>query len=125
MVGPIARVLVVDDEPEVAAVLRDALLERDYAVEVAVDGTQALGRALTYQPDVVLLDLKMPGLPGDVVLGRLHEIDPALPVIIVTGNTDDERARATLAHGAFDYVAKPFDLDNLARVIAAAVAYRG
>jgi two-component system C4-dicarboxylate transport response regulator DctD len=67
----------------------------------------------------------MPELPGDVVLDRLREMDPAVPVIIVTGNTDDERARATLARGAFDYVAKPFDLGVLARILAAAVAYRG
>jgi DNA-binding NtrC family response regulator len=67
----------------------------------------------------------MPELPGDVVLERLKAADPELPVIVVTGNTDTERAQATLASGAFDYVAKPFDLDNLARVIAAAVVYRG
>jgi two-component system C4-dicarboxylate transport response regulator DctD len=73
----------------------------------------------------VLLDLTMPEMPGDVVLDRLREMDPAVPVIIVTGNTDDERARATLTRGAFDYVAKPFDLAVLARIVAAAVAYRG
>jgi DNA-binding NtrC family response regulator len=47
-----------------------------------------------------------------------------VPVIIVTGNTDDERARATLARGAFDYVAKPFDLELLARILTAALGYR-
>jgi DNA-binding NtrC family response regulator len=125
MPSPPARVLVVDDDPEVAAVLRDALLESGYAAEIAADGAQALERALTYRPDVVLLDLTMPEIPGDVVLGRLHEIDPTLPVIIVTGNTDAERARATLARGAFDYVAKPFDFEILARIVGAAVAYRG
>jgi CheY-like chemotaxis protein len=118
-------VLVVDDEPEVAAVLRDALIDEGYGVEVATDGAQALQRVTTYRPDVVLLDLAMPGLPGDVVLGRLRELDPTLPVIVVTGNTDDERARATLAGGAFDYVAKPFDLGILTRILVAAVASRG
>jgi CheY-like chemotaxis protein len=121
----LARVLVVEDERHVAAVLHDALINFGYTVRLAEDGVNALKIAPEYRPDVVLLDLTMPELPGDVVLDRLREMDPAVPVIIVTGNTDDERARATLARGAFDYVAKPFDLGVLARILAAAVAYRG
>ena len=121
---PLARVLVVEDERHVAAVLHDALIDLGYTVRLAPDGTAALAIAPEYQPDVVFLDLTMPGLPGDVVLERLHELDPTLPVIIVTGNTDEERARATLARGAFDYVAKPFDLEILSHIVAAAVAYR-
>jgi DNA-binding NtrC family response regulator len=125
MSPPIARVLVVEDERHVAAVLHDALIDLGYTVRLAPDGAAALAIAPTYRPDVVLLDLTMPELPGDVVLERLKAADPELPVIVVTGNTDTERAQATLTSGAFDYVAKPFDLDNLARVIAAAVVYRG
>jgi DNA-binding NtrC family response regulator len=64
-------------------------------------------------------------MPGDIVLGQLRLADPNLPVIIVTGNADIELARATLARGAFDYVAKPFDLEILARILAAALVYRG
>jgi DNA-binding NtrC family response regulator len=125
MPPPIARVLVVEDERDVAAVLHDALIDLGYAVRLAGDGAAALAIAPAYRPDVVLLDLSMPEMPGDVVLERLHEADPALPVIVVTGNADLERARATLARGAFDYVAKPFDLETLARILAAAVVYRG
>jgi DNA-binding NtrC family response regulator len=125
MARPAVRVLVVEDERHVAAVLHDALIDFGYEVRLASDGASALAIAPTYRPDVVLLDLAMPEIPGDVVLARLKAADPELPVIVVTGNTDTERARATLASGAFDYVAKPFDLDNLARVLAAAVVYRG
>jgi DNA-binding NtrC family response regulator len=122
----LARVLVVDDEPDIAAVLRDALIDLGYAVGLAGDGEAALAIVPVYRPDVVLLDLTMPGgLPGDVVLERLRETDPTLPVIIVTGNADVERARSTLAARAFDYVAKPFDLEILARILAAAIVYRG
>ena len=121
----IARVLVVEDERDVAAVLHDALIDLGYAVRLAEDGAAALAIVPTYRPDVVLLDLALPELAGDVVLERLHETDPALPVIVVTGNADVERARSTLAAGAFDYLAKPFDLEALARVLAAAVVYRG
>ena len=121
---PSARVLVVEDEADVAAVLCDALVDLGYTVHWAADGAAALAIAPTYRPDVVLLDLTMPELPGDVVLERLKAADPGLPVIVVTGNTDAERARATLAGGAFDYVAKPFDLEALASILAAAVVYR-
>jgi DNA-binding NtrC family response regulator len=121
----LARVLVVEDERHVAAVLHDALIDLGYTVRLAENGAAALKIAPEYRPDVVLLDLTMPELPGDAVLDHLREMDPALPVIVVTGNTDDERALATLARGAFDYVAKPFDLEVLARILAAAVAYRG
>jgi DNA-binding NtrC family response regulator len=120
-----ARVLVVEDEAEVAAVLCDALNDLGYAVALAVDGTEALRLVPLYRPDVVLLDLALPNMPGDIVLGQLRLADPNLPVIIVTGNADIELARATLARGAFDYVAKPFDLEILARILAAALVYRG
>jgi DNA-binding NtrC family response regulator len=72
----------------------------------------------------VLLDLSMPELSGDVVLECLKGCRPRAALIVVTGNTDAERARATLAGGAFDYVAKPFDLEALASILAAAVVYR-
>ena len=121
----IARVLIVDDEPRVAEIMRDAVIDLGYAVCVAGNGTEALRLVPRYQPDVVLLDLSMSEMPGDIVLERLREADPGLPVIIVTGNADVDRARATLARGAFDYVSKPFDLEILARLIAAAVVYRG
>ena len=125
MSSSLARVLVVDDEPRVAAVLHDALSDLGYAVQVAVNGAEALRLVALYQPDVVLLDLAMPNVSGDVVLERLRDADPTLPVIVVTGNADADRARATLDLGAFDYVSKPFDLEILARILAAAVIYRG
>ena len=125
MPTPGTRVLIVEDEAEVAAVLCDAVVDLGYTVRWAGDGAAALAVAPTFRPHVVLLDLAVPGVPGDVVLKRLHERDPALPVIVVTGNVDVDRAQAMLAGGAFDYVAKPFDLEHLAHVLAAAVVYRG
>jgi DNA-binding NtrC family response regulator len=120
MSSSLARVLVVEDEPHVAAVLHDALIDLGYAVQVAVNGAEALRLVPLYRPDVVLLDLALPNMPGDIVLGQLPLADPNLPVIIVTGDADIEPAR-----GAFDYVAKPFDLEILARILAAALVYRG
>ena len=121
----LGRVLVVDDEPQVALLLHDALQEFGYAVRVAVTGHEALELVSGYQPDVVLLDLWLPGLPGDSVLAALRRDAPAVPVIIVSGNRDADRARALLAHGAFDYVMKPFALAVLERTVAAAIVEHG
>jgi len=118
---PLARVLVVDDEPDVAATLQELLEDLGYEVKIAVSGPEALGLAPVYRPDAILLDLNLPGLPGAQVLEQLLRMDPLLPVIIVTGNSDLEVARSTLKQGAFDYLPKPFGLDVLERIVAAAI----
>jgi CheY-like chemotaxis protein len=118
------RVLVVDDEPQVAAMLRDIVSMLGYAVRVADTGSEALRVVPVFQPDVVLLDVALPEIPGDVVLARLRAAHPELPVVMITGNTDPDLAHQTLARGAFDYVAKPFNLARLAQVLEAALAFR-
>lgn len=120
----IARVLVVDDQPEVALVLRDALEGFGYAAKIAVSGREALGLLSTYQPDVVLLDLWMPGLPGEAVLDEIRHRAPTVPIVVVTGNRDEALAQDVLSAGAFDYVPKPFDLTVLERIVGAALAER-
>jgi DNA-binding response OmpR family regulator len=121
---PLGRVLVVDDDPRVAATLRDALVDFGYTVKMAASGREALGLMSVFQPDVVLLDIAMPGMSGVEVLDRLHREHSRVPVVMVTANQDEAAAREMLARGAFDYVPKPFDLGVLERVVAAAVAYR-
>jgi CheY-like chemotaxis protein len=121
---PLGRVLVVDDEPQVAGVLRDALLDFGYLVTVAGSGGEALALLPGFMPDVVLLDVAMPGMSGVDVLERLRQQYPRLPVVMVTGNQDEQAARRLLTRGAFDYVPKPFDLDALERIVAVAVASR-
>jgi DNA-binding response OmpR family regulator len=118
---PIGRVLVVDDEPEVGAALRDLLLEIGYLVKNAARGAEALRLVDVFQPDVVLLDLQMPGMPGTEVLAQLRQRHPRLPIIIVTANADAAVALSTLAQGAFDYVVKPFTLEGLERIVGAAL----
>ena len=120
----LGRVLVVEDEPEVALVLHDALQDFGYEVRVAVDGHEAVRLAVDYQPAAVLLDLWLPGLPGESVLEALRRQAPSIPIIIVSGNRDDDRARVLLKRGAFDYIPKPFDLSVLERAVGAAVAER-
>jgi CheY-like chemotaxis protein len=118
----LGRVLVVDDEAEVGAALRDALMEFGYTVENAATGAEAIGLMPIFEPDVVLLDVTMPGLSGDQVLERLRREYPRVPVVMVTANEDEARARAFLSDGARDYIRKPFDLTTLERVVMAAVA---
>jgi two-component system, NtrC family, response regulator AtoC len=121
MTGSLGRVLVVDDDPNIGAMLRDLLVELGYVVKNAVRGVEALHLVRVFEPDVVLLDLLMPEMSGAEVLDLLRRDHPTVPVIVVTGNDDVEVARRTLRSGAFDYVCKPFTLDVLTRVVAAAI----
>jgi two-component system, NtrC family, response regulator AtoC len=111
----------VDDERRVGAILRDVLVELGDVVKTAVRGVEALQIVSVFQPDVVRLDLQIPGMSGVELLDHLRPDHPLLPVIIVTGNAHLEVACAALTRGAFDYVPKPSNLDVLARVVAAAV----
>jgi CheY-like chemotaxis protein len=120
---PLGRVLVVDDDPELRAVLHEALTELDYVVESAGSGAEALERMPVFQPEVVLLDVTMPGMKGDEVLERLRHEYPRVPVVMVTALEDEGRARRLLNSGAFDYVRKPFDLRMVERVIVAALGW--
>lgn len=122
--SPARRVLSVDDDPGVASTLEEALGDLGYATRIAGTGPDALHLVPEFRLDVVLLDLAMPGMSGDGVLERLHQTDPDLPVIMVTANTDLKLAQRTLAQGALDYIVKPFDLERLAAVLEAALAYR-
>jgi DNA-binding response OmpR family regulator len=111
------RVLVVDDLEDVREMLRDVLEAEGYAVEVAPDAQTATAKVAALRPQVVLLDIAMPGLSGISALQQLRARDPNLGIIMVTGNGDENIARRTLALGAFDYVTKPVDLDYLRRSI--------
>lgn len=119
-----ARVLVVDDEAEIRELLVEYFAAEGYDVAEAVDGLSAI-RALTGTPaDIVLLDIHMPGLSGAEALPKIRAVATRASVIMVSGNADVDVARATLAHGAFDYVTKPIDFAYLAQSIQTALAMR-
>jgi CheY-like chemotaxis protein len=117
------RVLVVDDEPEVGAVLGDALVAAGRRVTVALSGGEALRLLPGFKPDVVLLDVFMPRMSGDQVLARLRRDHPDVAVVMVSALEDEDAERALLAQGAFDDVREPFDLALRERVVIAAVAH--
>jgi len=116
------RVLVVDDEEHVTEIIEEYFTSLGYEVDIAHDGADALRRAAAVRPDVVLLDINMPGVTGDEALNRLHAIDPTVPIVMLTGNADEDVARDLLRRGAMDYVTKPFQLETLDRVVTTAVA---
>jgi two-component system OmpR family response regulator len=121
----LGRVLVVDDEIHVASLLKDCVTHLGYTARVAQTGQEAIQAAAEFHPDAVLLDLTLPDISGETVLGHLHRDDPSLPIVMVTGNPDTEVGRRLLANGAFDYIAKPFDLARLRQVLEAAITHRG
>jgi len=118
------RILIVDDELSVRGSLEEWFREDGFAVETAEDGQAAL-RAMERGPyDIVLLDLKMPGMDGIAVQKRIREIDPAATIIILTAYASVETAVEALKLGAFDYVTKPVDPDDLSNLVRNALHTR-
>lgn len=115
---PLARVLVIDDEPAVVDMLVTGLREEGYAVSSAVTSEEGLKLAILCRPDLVLLDIALPGMNGIQLLKRLRSVNPTTRAIMVTGNTDPVLAREALEVGALAYIDKPFDFAYLLRVIA-------
>jgi two-component system OmpR family response regulator len=124
MEGSLGRVLVVDDEPHVIGMLREAVTHFGYVVETVTTAEDALRVLPSFRPDVVLLDVTLPGISGEVLLEYLRAIEPQVPVIMVTGNSDEALARRLLTQGATDYLLKPFELARLGRVLGSAMARR-
>jgi two-component system KDP operon response regulator KdpE len=112
------RILVVDDEPQLARVLRTGLKTRGYDVRVAADGVSALEAFGDWNPDLVVTDLAMPNLDGLELCRRLRELSP-LPIIVLSVRGEEKTKVEALDAGADDYVTKPFGMDELlARVRA-------
>jgi len=113
------RVLVVDDDPKILSLLRRGLNFAGYAVDLAADGEEALVAARDRPPDVVVLDLMLPGVDGLEVCRRLRLGDASLPILMLTAKDRVPDRVAGLDAGADDYLVKPFAFDELlARVRA-------
>lgn len=105
------KVLVIDDDPAITSVLKRGLAYEGFAVDTASTGPQGLAIARDHNPDVVVLDLMLPGIDGYEVLRRLRQADECLPVLMLSANDAPEAQVKGFADGADDYVAKPFSLD--------------
>jgi DNA-binding NtrC family response regulator len=111
------RMLVVDDEEDVLKLLSRFFTKKNYQVITADTAEDALRLLKGEEVDVVLLDIYLPGLSGVDALGKIQEARPDLPVVMISGQEDEELAKKTLRAGAFDYVVKPLDFDYLERTI--------
>lgn len=109
------RILVVDDEENIRLLYKEELEEEGYEVELAEGGEEALEKLDRLRPDLITLDLKMPGMSGLEVLAKIREQDKELPVIICTAYGDYKRDLTTWASDA--YVVKSSDLSDLKRTI--------
>ncbi|MEZ4439341.1 MAG: response regulator transcription factor [Polyangiaceae bacterium] len=113
------RIVVVEDDPSLRMSLRAALRSAGYKVEVASTGPEGLELVVNDPPDLVLLDVMLPGMNGFEILQRIRESHPALPLMMVTAKGEEEDKVRGLGLGADDYVVKPFGIaELLARVDA-------
>ena len=122
--GPPARLLVVDDEAAVTELLQEFLTTLGYEVEVAVSGAAAVARIPVYRPDAVLSDLNMSGLTGLDVMRIAREVDEETVVILITGETTTAVAIDAMRQGAYDYIIKPFELDDVQGSVERALTNR-
>lgn len=114
-------ILVVDDEPAIRDSLRLILQYAKYEVHFAEDGQSALAQVAALPLDLVLLDIKMPGMDGLEVLRRIKEIEPELPVVMISGHGTIETAVEATRMGAYDFLQKPLDRDKILIVVRNAI----
>jgi two-component system, NtrC family, nitrogen regulation response regulator NtrX len=121
----VAKILIVDDEPSIQRALSQLFEYEDHSVVVASDGAEALDSFASFHPDVVFLDVKMPGMDGVEVLRRLREADAGAVVVMISGHGTIGTAVEATRKGAFDFLEKPLDTDRLRVTLRNALAVRG
>ncbi len=121
---PRAQILVVDDEVNLRRVLGAVLERAGYDVLVAGDGNEGLAVLANHHIDVVVTDLRMPGLDGMALLREAQRIDPDIPVILLTAYSTVDNAVEALKSGAFDYLTKPFEQSDVLSIVHKAVQTR-
>ncbi|ABE57610.1 MULTISPECIES: nitrogen regulation protein NR(I) [Chromohalobacter] len=119
----VARIMIVDDDRAIRWVLERALAQPDLEVESFERADSALERILRQPPDVLLTDIRMPGLDGLDLMARIREKYPDLPVIVMTAHSDLDSAVASYQGGAFEYLPKPFDVDEALALVRRGVAH--
>jgi two-component system response regulator AtoC len=123
MIAHLPLVLIVDDEACIVDLICEHLAA-SYRTRTASDGVEALGRFLMERPDAVLLDMNMPRMSGLDALKEMRNIDPSVPVIMLTGVHDVAVLATVLEYGAFSYLPKPYRPLYLEHVLAAALSQR-
>lgn len=118
-----SRILVIDDEPALGENIQRMLRQPGVLVAVCTDPTKGLAEALAGPPDLVFLDMRMPGMSGEEVFAKLHSAHPTLPIVFLTAFGSVEGAVVAMRNGAFDYLQKPFKREDLLLVAKRALAH--
>ena len=106
-------ILVVDDDPDIREMLKRFLTKKDYDVVCVENAEKALAKVKERKPNLILLDINLPGMDGLTALKKFRETDKSLGVIMISGNSDVELAKEALKLGATDYVMKPFNMEYM------------
>jgi two-component system nitrogen regulation response regulator GlnG len=117
-----SHVLIVDDEPSICWALRECLTDEGFSVDVAGTAEQAFGLADQHAPDVIVMDVRLPGMDGLKAMRQLRDKSSAVPIIIMTAFGSLKTAVDAIDGGAFDYLTKPMDLDKAVAVVRQAVS---
>lgn len=117
-------ILIVDDDPDVLAATSLLITDEGYLITACGDARDAMAKFHEGEFDAVLTDIVMPGVSGIKLLEDIHHLDPELPVILMTAYADLDRAVEAIKKGAFDFVVKPYKLEQLVHSIEKAVKYR-
>lgn len=118
-----ATILIVDDEPPIRRLLRATLAAHDYRTVDAASGAEALAALRHHRPDLVLLDLGLPDIDGQELIGRIRAISP-VPIVVLSSRGEEAAKVAALDAGADDYVTKPFGAEELMARLRAALRHR-
>jgi DNA-binding NtrC family response regulator len=108
-----SKILVIDDERSIRNTLKDILEYEKYSVDLAEDGMKGIEKVKGNSFDVILCDIKMPGMDGIEVLDQLVQLSPDTPVVMISGHGNIDTAVESIKKGAFDYIEKPLDLNRL------------
>jgi len=123
MAGDSAVILIVEDEPPIRRLLRTTLGANDYRTLEAGTGAEAMSAMRHHRPDLVLLDLGLPDVDGQRLIGEIRKLGP-VPIVVLSSRGDEAAKVAALDSGADDYVTKPFGADELLARIRAALRHR-
>jgi DNA-binding NtrC family response regulator len=111
------KILVVDDDVDITRIVTKMLSHDDHEVETAFSGAEALEKISFRKPDIILLDIMMPQMNGLEVLRKIKEIDPSIYIIMITAFGDIDSYLDAMEWGAFEYMNKPFETEELLRMI--------
>ncbi len=116
-----SRILIIDDDDQLRKSFHKLLLQEGYSIDSAASGEAGIALIRQSPPDLVILDMRLPGMNGFETFKVIHEIEPKLPVIIMTAYGNTETAIEATKMGAFDYILKPFDIPDMLSVIGQAI----